>query len=194
MASRRSRFVFVGVVVLLVASLWRSAAVEREKHRLAAEYDTAQETLGQLNAELIKAHGTIDQQAGDLTSLHKDLQSVQERLDETMTSLASLQREHEQLRQHDTSVSAQLNSVQAEKQQLEAKLSSIKELKLAIQDIKRKMRDERLATWRSRIQTAKAADQQRLASGNHGFVVREGFPTLGTNPRLHVRVLEPEPK
>ena len=129
-----------------------------------------------------------------MTKLQDDLKQVQSRLDETVVELSSLQREHEQLREHDTSLMTQLSSVTEEKQQLEAKLSSLSELRLAIHDVKRKMRDERWAAWRERVRQAKLVDQARLAAGNRGYVIRNGATTLGAAPRLHVHVLEPEPQ
>ena len=201
MAIRRSRVIVLVALGLLVASLWRTLSVEHQKRRIASEYDAAKQSLAQLEAErsqltteLTQAHGTIDQQTGQLSHLQQELKGVQDRLDETVASLASLQRDHEQLRQQSTSLLSQLDSVTTEKKQLEAKLSSIKELKLAIHDIKRKMHDERWAAWRAHIQAVKDADQQRLASGNHGYVLRDGSSTIGASTKLHVRVLEPETK
>ena len=201
MPLRQGRFIVLGLAIVLIALGWRTVFVEREKRRITAAYEEAKQTLSQLEeerahltTELTQARGTIDDQTGNLTTLQQELQGVQSRLDQTVAELTSLQREHEQLRQQNTSLGAQLDSVTAEKQQLAAKLSSIKELKVAIHDIKRKMWNERLAAWRARVEALKQADQERLASGNRGFVVREGAPTLGTAVKLHVRVLEPESK
>ena len=87
-----------------------------------------------------------------------------------------------------------LTAAEQEKQQLEAKLSSLKDLKLAIKDVKQKVWSERWAAWRARAQAQQVADEERLAAGNHGFVVREGASTLVAPSRLQVRVLEPEPQ
>ncbi len=135
----------------------------------------------------------MESQAGGRTSLQHDLNGLQDRLDKALVEIASLQKEHEGLRQQNTTLATQLSSVEAEKEALRAKLSSLKELKLAIRDVKSKMREERLAAWRQRIEAFREADQERLASGNRGYVVREGKPTLGTgSTRLRVHVLEPK--
>ena len=201
MAIRTSRVILLILAVLLLLSLWRTISVERDKRQIASSYEAAKQTLSQLedershlNTELTNAKGTITEQTGELTSLQTELKGVQDRLDQTVTELASLQREHEQLRQQNTSLVSQLNSVVTEKQQLEAKLSSIKELKLVIRDIQRKVGEQRWAAWRAKVQAARAADQERLAAGNRGYVMRDGAPTIGVNTKLHVRVLEPETK
>ena len=54
------------------------------------------------------------------------------------------------------------------------------------------MWNERLAGWRAHIEASKIADQEQLAVGNRGFIVRQGTPTLGSRNQLQVRVLEPQ--
>lgn len=199
MAVRRSRIVLAILALLLAASLWRTVSVEREKRRIAAAYEQAQrmaQQLGEerahLNEELVQAKQTIEGQTGDLTHYQGELQELQGRLEQTMTELAALQREHEDLRRSNASLSTQLGSVMSEKQQLEQKLSSLKELRLAIRDVKRQMWNERWASWRAHIEAVKAADAQRLTSGNRGYLVRDGMPTIGSRTKMQVHVLEPQ--
>lgn len=195
----RGRVILLVLAVLAIGSLWRAVSIEKEKRRIAEEYARAQHMIAELendrthlNSELASAKQTVEGQAADLSSMQNDLKQVQSRLDETVVELSSLQREHEQLREHDSSLVTQLSSVTEEKQQLEARLASLSELRVAIRDVKRRISEERWAAWREHIRQAKLADQERLASGNRGFVIRQGYPTLGAAPRLHVHVLEPE--
>ena len=199
MAIQRSRVVLGVLAVVLLASLWRTVAVEREKRRITAAYEQAHrmaQQLGEerahLSDELVQAKQTIEGQTSDLTHFQNELQDLQGRLDKTMTELAALQREHEELRQSNASLTTQLSSVEAEKQQLEQRLASLRELRLAIHEVKRKMWNERLAAWRAHIQAVKAADQERLAAGNRGYLVRNGTPTLGSRTKMQVHVLEPQ--
>lgn len=189
----------IGLLVIVAGSLWRTVSVEQEKSRLADEYAKAQQLVNQLsqerahlNQELAETRETVETQTGDIASLQQELKGVQDQLDRTLGEIASLQQEHAKLRNDNASLSTQLASLQLEKQQLEARLSSLKELRLAIRDVKRKMWVQRWASWRARIEAQKQADQQALASGNRGFVVRNGASTLGTSPQLHVHVLEPQ--
>ena len=159
---------------------------------MASAYEQAQQTLAQLEVEraqlsqeLSGAHQTIEKQNGEMTSLQESLKDLGTRLAQTTTELTSLQQDYQQLRSsHET--------LMTEKQQLEAKLSSIKELKLAILDVKRQMWNRRLAAWRAHIQAMKEADRERLASGNRGYLVRGGIPTFSPRTKLQVRVLEPQ--
>jgi len=199
MPSRQNRAILIVLILIAGASLWRTILVERDKQRIKGSYKEAQQLVSQLEAErtqlsgeLSNAQRTIEVKAGDIKGLQTELQHVQDKLDQTVVELSSLQREHEQLRQHDASLTTQFSSVLAEKQELETKLASIKELKLAIREVKRKMRNERWQTWLARIETLKEEDQRKLASGNRGYIVREGQPTLGSARQLQVHVLEPQ--
>ena len=199
MATRTNRVILLVLVVLAVGSFWRAISVEQEKRRIAGSYQQAQEMVQQLederahlNDELVNARQTLEGQAGNITNLQQELQNVQEKLDQTVAELSSLQRDHELVRQQNSSLASQLSSVMTEKQQLEAKLSSLKELRLAIRDVKRQMWNERWAAWRARVDAFKREDQERLASGNHGYIVRQGVPTLGSSQKLQVHVLEPQ--
>ena len=199
MAKQRTRAVLLVLTLLMGASLWWAVAVEREKHRVTEAYERAHQLVTQLteerdhlNQELVGANHTVESQAGDLKNIQQELKGVQQRLEETMTEIASLQREHEAMRQQNTMLTTELDTAKTEKQQLEAKLSSLKELRLAIHDVKRKMSTERWAAWRAHVEHLKNEDQERLASGNRGYLVRGGTSTLGAGPRLHVHVLEPQ--
>ena len=199
MATPRTRIVVLVLALLVAVSLWRAIAVEHEKRQVTEAYQRAHQLVTQLaqerdhlNQELVGANHTVEAQAGDLKNLQQELKSVQQRLDETTAEIASLQREHQMLRQEHSVLTTELGTVKTEKQQLEAKLSSLKELRLAIRDVKQKMSTERWAAWRANVERLKREDQERLASGNRGYLVREGTSTLGAGPRLHVHVLEPQ--
>ena len=199
MAIRRGRIVLAVLLGALAVSLWRTVVVERARREVSSAYEQSQQLVAQLrterahlNAELTQTKQTVETQAGSLSSLEMELASVQARLDNATTQIASLQREHEQMRQQNTALTSQLDSAMTEKAALEARLSSLKELKLAIRDVRRKLWNERWADYRARAEAQRDRDQEMLASGNRGLVVSRGRSTLGSIPRLQVHVLEPE--
>ena len=65
-------------------------------------------------------------------------------------------------------------------------------MRLAIKDVKRRMWDQQWAGWRTRVEAQKRADQEALASGNRGFMVRNGTSTLVGRPKLQLHVHQPE--
>lgn len=199
MASPRTRFLLAGLVMLTVASLWRAGAAERERLRMSKAHAQAQHMVNELRQEhlrlsdeLVAARQTIAQQTGDITGLRQEVDMAQARLNRAVAEVASLQRDVEQAREDNESLAGQLSVTMTQRQQLEAKLSSIKGLRLAIRELKNHLRRERWASWRHRLQAFRNVDEDRLASGNRGYVVREGTSTLGVSPRMQVHVLEPQ--
>lgn len=199
MAIRRNELVLIVLLALVGASVWRTVSVEQDKRRLGKAYEDAQQAIQELsterahlNEELTSARATVEDQAGNLANFQQELAGVQARLDRTLGDIAALQQEHEALRQTNATLSVQMASLAAEKQELQAKLSNLRELKLAIREVKQKISAERWASWRARAEAQRRADEEQLASGNRGFVVRNGVSTLGEAPRLHVHVLEPQ--
>lgn len=194
----RSRFLITVLLVAVVTSLARLAWLERQKRQLVLEYTQAQAVLKQLSAEraaldtqLSSARQTIDGQTRDMTGLHDQLRDVQAQLDRTLMEIAQLQGERDQLRESTASLNEQLSTVTTQKQQLEVKLSDIHQLRLAIRDVKRKLWQQRWAGWQVRVESFRRADEERTAAGNRGFIIAHGTPTIGTSPRMHVRVLDP---
>ena len=200
MPTRRARWFLIVLAVAVLASFWRTVVVERQKREIATSYQQAQQLAAELSnerdhlsKELANAQQTVEGQASELGNLKQELTGLQERLDTTVTQLSSLQHEHEMLRAQQTALDSQLASVTVEKEQLAAKLASLKELRVAIREVKQKLRDERWAAWRAHVESAKAADHKALASGNRGYLVRNGVSTMASGtPRMNVHVLEPE--
>jgi len=203
--SIKKRIGLLSLTIVAAVSLWHAFVVEQEKEKLSQAYGQAQELVSQLteerthlNAELQGVSETVSSQATDLSTLQQELKNVQDRLDETVDEIASLQREQGTLRRENRTLVAKLNLVMQEKEHLQQRLSSLKELKLAVREVKQRMRHERWAAWRARmnarIDTLKEGDEQQLASGNNGFVVRNGHTTLGADAAVRVHVLDPQPQ
>ena len=202
MAFLRGRWVLIVLAAVAIGSLWRTVKVEQDKRDISAAYQQAQQLAAQLSSErdtlsreLTDTQETVEGQTGEMDHLKQELTGVQDKLDQTVQQLSSMQREHEALREQQTSLTTQLSSVTQEKEQLAAKLSSLKELRVAIRDVKQRLRDERWASWRAHVDSSRQADQEALASGNRGYVTRNGASTLGAKPgtpRMNVHVLEPQ--
>jgi chromosome segregation ATPase len=199
MQKNRGRLVLLVLAIITLGSLWRTATVERDRRQLSTAYQQAQQavseldaTRAQLQSELAAAQQAATAKTEEIAALQEELQQVQAKLEDTAGELAALQREHEQLRAENISLEDQVAAINAEKQQLEARLSDLRELRVAIRDVKRKMAEERWAAWRARVEAFKRTDQERLAAGNRGYVVRDGSTTLGQAARLRVQVLQPQ--
>ena len=196
--SGRYRFLVTVLLVAVVTSLARLAWLERQKRQLVLDYAQAQTVVKQLSSEraaldmeLAGAKHTLEGQTRDMASLHDQLRDVQTQLDRTLMEIAKLQQDRDSLQESNASLNAQLTATTTEKQRLEAKLSDIHELKLAIRDIQHKVWQRRWASWQARVEAFRRTDEERTASGNRGLIIAHGLPTIGTTPRMHVRVLDP---
>ncbi|MBI2885419.1 MAG: hypothetical protein HYY15_04520 [Candidatus Omnitrophica bacterium] len=185
------------VVWLLAAGFAISvlAAVKfaRDRRQLASAYSQAQASLAELNAQYAAAQAVAAGQAEQLTDLHVELARIHSELDALQSEVAVLHAANHSLQQ-------QLALTTQEKDALQAKFASIKELKLALRDVRAKMWRERWQGMLARFQQWRPAarlarhDDVDFGQGNRGFVVREGVPTLGSVTKLQVRVLEPQPQ
>lgn len=180
----------LGIGVMVIGAL--AVKVQMDNRKLATSYAQIQATMerveqerAQLSDELDKARQTLKGQADDLSSL-------QTRLAQAEKELQQLWREYAQLRETNADLGQQLGMTLEEKQALEAKLSSLKELRSAIRDVKRKIAQERWEAWLSRIRNQRVIDQQKLAQGNKGYLVRDGASTAGSSAKLLIRVLDPQ--
>ena len=197
MAQRQvSSFAFWALVIGCSVSAVAALYLTNEQRKLAAAYREAKASIvqleqarAQLSDELTEVRTTAQTQAEELTSLEGQLKTLQ-------GSLAKSEQEITRLQQANLGLNDQLAAVAEEKHALEAKLSSLKELKLAIRAVKQKIHREQWEAWLAHVRSLQAVDQQRLASGNHGYVVQKGLSTLGAAPssanKLQVRVLEPQ--
>lgn len=184
------------VVWMLAVGLAVSAALAAkltfDKRRLASVYTQARAEIAQMSQELGQARQTIDTQAGDLGALEQELARIQTRLNLADQDIARLQQEQVAMKEENQTLNEQLAAASVEKQALRERLASLTELKIAIREVKARVRQERWEAWLAYVRAQRADDQQRLAKGNRGFVVRNGVPTIGAPTRLQVRVLEPQ--
>ena len=189
------------LVVLIGLAALGSVAVkgELDKRKLAQDYAKAQTTIQQiegdwirLNQELSDARQTVETQTTDLSQLHTQFEDVQVRLTQTETDITRLRAEYAKLQNAHTALTGELAMTTQEKDVLEAKLSSVRELKLALRDLKSKIWHQRWQAWLDRLQINRQESATQLAQGNRGYVVRNGVSTLSTSTRLQVRVLDPE--
>lgn len=197
--TQRGRFVLGALLLALALLSWRTLSLEGEKRRVSESYDRARRELSQL----VQEHGLLENELSgaqtkarsadeEVLALRTELARLQQRLTESTAQLSSLQQEREILRRENLSLAQQLELIRQEKQQLEGRLSSLKELQLAMRDVKGQMRDRRWASWKARIEVQRGRDQELLASGNRGYLVRDGKPTFASGTRMQVRVLAPE--
>jgi chromosome segregation ATPase len=156
-----------------------------DKRKLSADYASAQRSLAELDHELTETRSIAQEQSTELDRL-------QTRLADAQQEVQRLQFEQRGFRQANANLLQQLASVSEEKVLLEAKMQSIRELKVAIRNVKQQMWAKRRQEWLAKVDAQRAEDEHRLAMGNRGYLVRDGMTTLKSATKMQVRVLDPE--
>ena len=173
--------------LLLTSGLALSS--ESHKRRALADYQRAVQERDQLSQELTGIRQSMTEQAGQMGALTAQLAKAEQELTRLNAEYARLQDSNDRL-------TTQLADVTQAKAALEAKLSSIRSLKLAM----RQLRDQQWRSfwadlrerWIAHAEAVREQDQQRSSGGNHGMLVRNGIPTIGSRTTLQVRVLDPQ--
>ncbi len=197
------RILILVLIVAVVASWILTFKTERDKRRLASALEQAQASVDALEQERLQLSGDLAQVSETLTGRDSQLESIQaelnglkDQLHDAVQEIARLQTEQSGMYVRQASLTEQLDTANLDRDAMRAKLSSIKELKAAILTVKHHLREQRHQVWLAKAEAQRAEDQQRLAQGNRGFVVRDGSSTLAVAPRLgtklQVRVLEPQ--
>ena len=189
-----TRLVVTGLVLLSGASLWRSSSLEHQKRRLEREYAEARQLLSQVESERARLHEEFLVTSEAFEGQTRVLQEAKTELDQTASRLTALQREHDALRERHVSLASELDTLRRDHQQLQAQMTSMQSLRLSMKELKPQLREQRQAALAMRTREKKAADEERLALGNRGYIVRGGVSTLakGNSVRLHVHVLDPQ--
>lgn len=190
MATRTASTLMLWLLIgaLLVSGAW-AVKVTRDRGQLRGLVAQLQTEQVRLTEELQQAQRTVDDQADEL-------QGLEGRLAELQATLADLEAQRKNLLASNADLTEQVTSLQHDRADLEARLTSLKELRTAIRVVKGQIQQQRWETWLARVRQQEDADVEQLASGNRGYVVQQGFSTLGARAslgtKLQVRVLEPE--
>jgi chromosome segregation ATPase len=202
MPQQRVRVIVVVLTVGLAVSWIVTFRAEQDKRRLGSALDEAHASLVDLEQERVRLEqelagttGSLEGQNVRVVVLQSELDELQTLLQDAEQEIARLQTEQSAVLAKNAELTEQFASVDAERQDLRARMSSLKELKVAIRTVKRELREQRRQVWLAKIEAQRAKDQQLLVSGNRGYVVHNGTSTFAASPklrtRLQVRVLEP---
>jgi chromosome segregation ATPase len=134
--------------------------LEQDKQMLAEEIKQYEIKVTTLNGEISQAQSTIGDLNGQVSGL--------------LAENSTLKGEAEKLK-------VDLERVSKEKDVLEARLNSIEELKLAINSIKQKI-------WQARIDTILQREADETASGNAGYMIKNGKSTYPAKVKIEVKV------
>ena len=181
----------------LVASRW-IWSFYAENRRLQAAVERREQVIGQLEQEgarlaleLGAANTQLSETAGEVDQLNQTTQGLGEQIGRLTTEIDQVQASYRQVREEREQLMQRVLEIEQERASLASRLSSIPELRRAIEDAIEVRKQARQAERLTRLSARRSADRE-LAQGNRGYVIREGRPTVGLST-VWVRVHEPEP-
>jgi len=106
-----------------------------------------------------------------LVRLDADLQNSQKTIEQLTAQIALSKAESAALREEKDKLGLELIQVSQERDALRARLSSIPELKKAIQEVKLQIR-------KAKVMVREITKKRRVIEGNYGFLIKNGKPTF----------------
>ena len=199
--TRRRRLVMVGASAVLLAGLVASRwmwSFYTENRRLQAAVERREQVIGQLEQEgarlaleLGAANTQLSETAGEVDQLNQTTQGLGEQIGRLTTEIDQVQASYRQVREEREQLMQRVLEIEQERASLASRLSSIPELRRAIEEAIEARKQARQAERLTRLSARRSADHE-LAQGNRGYLIREGRPTVGLST-VWVRVHEPEP-
>ena len=193
------RTIGITLLVLLVAviSLW-VRSLQWENRQLQAIVEQRNRVINQLGHEemqlkltLATAQQHLLETASEVARLDQVAQGFGRQVEQLTGEVGRVQKSYEQIREEREELMQRVLDLETERMLLMWRLSSIDELRLAIREAIDTRRSERQAHWLAFLQTQRVADEQELAKGNQGYLIRNGRPTIG-NSTVFIRVHDPE--
>lgn len=194
------------LLVILAVGFVVSAGVglraEWQRRQASEAYQVASAALSALERQqaqwahvLNELHDQLQEQTDQATHQKEEVARVQAQLADAQAQLRAAQREYAQLHGEHQLAQERLAAVIHDNQALTATLSSMPELKAAMRTARRQVWQQRWQRWWARAEAQRTDDERRLTQGNGGYVVRDGFSTLGADvarTTVQVRVLDPQ--
>lgn len=174
--TRPVRYFMIGALVfLMIYQHWTIQKINRHAdsliHQIEVEYGKRVDELDKVIIEKEQVEHELVEAEAQLTAIEQNLVQAQAQLsilgnrDKTIAERVAALVESRQV------LEKRVTLLALEKETLQKKLDSLPALKQAIKELKEKQQQEKQSQVKRR-------DQQLLAAGNRGFVVRGGETTL----------------
>jgi len=120
-------------------------------------------------------------------SLQKELAATRIKLDKVKIELDNTRKQLNEVNKRLAVMQGDNTKLSIEKKTLKAKLDSLKELKAAIERVKRGILQQKQQEFLARKEAQREKDIRRLAEGNRGFVLRDSRSTYKPAVKIEVR-------
>jgi hypothetical protein len=143
-----------------------------------------------LQEELTHAHGLMTQTRVEIERLQQQRAQLEGQVQGLAVALEEVTQAYVRMRDERQVLQQRVSELEQREARLLHKLTSIRQLSQAIREARLARRRRVQEGRRQRIARLRETDQQELQSGNGGYIIRAGRPTLPS--ALRIRVLPPE--
>ncbi len=161
--------VLIGITLF---SVFKYIVTLKQNQDLTYTVNEARKQISNLITDKEKLLTTIESQKQALGALTEENSGLKDKLNKVDAELAAAQQKVAEL-------NAEAQTLRDDNAAMKTRLSSIKELKKAIREIKIQMRQTKVAVL-------KKADMDKLLDGNRGFLIRDGKSTYPSKIRIEV--------
>jgi len=147
---------------------------------------------GQLLQELDQTKARLSDSRIEITHLQQQRAHLEAKIQWLSQNLGELKQAYRRVRDERERLRAQVVQLEHQQAAFAQRLQSVPELRKAIQQVRLSRRNQFRTQQARRIERLREVDRHDLESGNRGYVIRQGQPTL-TSAHLSIRVYTPEP-
>jgi len=157
-------------------------ALENEKQNLLQTLEKEKEALQEAARENAGLKDTLKANQDRLATLETDFQQAKQTIEGVLSDVSALKAENSNLKDQKYNLRFELVQATKENESLKAKLTSIPELKKAIKDLKKKIRQVGEVT----VEINKQIQGDKIPEGNQGFLLKDGHSASRAKVRIEV--------
>ncbi|MDD5255216.1 MAG: hypothetical protein PHR11_04090, partial [Candidatus Omnitrophica bacterium] len=167
------------------------AVLEEEKKGLQQDMEKEQALKNQISQDNASLKESLRLSDEKLAALVHDLSEAHRNLEELSAQISIVTAENTALKEDFTRTKARLEEESRQKDELAARFNSVTELKKAIKDLRKRMRQARqlAAPLRPPKKTAAGETEGKIIDGNRGYLIKDGKPTTPTKVKIEVITL-----
>ncbi len=159
------------------------AQLENEKQGIKRSYEEEKTLHLAAQEKNVQLEGSLKSTQEQLDKITLDYQGLKEDVEKLNAEVSAVKAEKTFLAEENDELQVKLSDVKNENESLIARLTSIPELKKAIRELKKQMRN-------AGHEIKKKIMSEKKIIGNQGFVIKQGQPTVSSKVKIEVQPAE----
>ncbi|TBR16638.1 hypothetical protein EPO66_04360 [bacterium] len=159
------------------------AQLENEKQGIKRSYEEEKALHLAAQEKNVQLEGSLKSTQEQLDKITLDYQGLKEDVEKLNAEVSAVKAEKTFLAEENDELQVKLSGAKNENESLIARLTSIPELKKAIRELKKQMRN-------AGHEIKKKIMSEKKIIGNQGFVIKQGQPTVSSKVKIEVQPAE----